>query len=129
MKKMKYENLHSILPKLSPALSDSIQQEFLNIQELDLSCTKYSSACINHEELRHTKYVIYSPYISKKNHKYETFIFLNDVGDIICHLSGKEMELYGMIHPVSDLHESEEYIFNNIQATNQWKKSHLKTSS
>ncbi len=130
MKKVtKYENLKTLLPNLSTVLSESIQQEFLNIQELDLSCSKYSSACINHEALRYTKFVIYSPYISKKDHKYETFIFVNVVGDVICHLSGQEMELYGMIHPISELHESEEYIFSNRKAKNRWEKSPLKASS
>ncbi len=107
----KYDNLQSLLPDLSCVLADAIQNDFLDIKELNQVCNKYTKACTYHHELKDAKYVIYSPYINREDHNYESFIFVDATGKMVTHLSGREMELYNMIRPIHELHENEEYLF------------------
>lgn len=108
----KYENLQTLLPNLQSVLYDSLQKEILDIKRVNFSCEKYVKACMNHKELENAEYVIYSPYITRENHKYEKFVFIDATGHTICHLSGEELELYDMMVPILELHESKEYIFH-----------------
>jgi len=54
-------------------------------------------------------YVIYSKYIKKSEHPHETFIFLDEHGKSIAHISGRELALYGIIKQCEEFSLSEEY--------------------
>lgn len=106
---IKYENLQSELPKLPPVLLNTIQSECLEIRSLEKDCQKYVQASSNIPALADAYYVVYSKYITKENHKYEKFIFLDEDGAEVCDVSGSEMELYGILHACDNLSLSEEY--------------------
>ena len=109
----KYNNIQNELPKLQKVLLDAIQSEFLEIQSIQLSCDKYQKACHINKELARARFVVYSKYIKKSEHKYEEFVFLDHEGQKVCHVSGKDMELYGMLSPIT-LELSQEYQINHF---------------
>ncbi|MDF1883112.1 hypothetical protein JHD49_04095 [Sulfurimonas sp. SAG-AH-194-C21] len=106
---VKYENLHTELPKLQTVLLNTIQSECLEIKSIDKTCKKYINNCSKIPKLTKAHYVVYSKYIAKENHKYEKFIFLDNDGLEICDVSGVEMELYGILNTCENLFLSEEY--------------------
>jgi hypothetical protein len=38
------------------------------------------------------------------------FVFIDPQGEIVRHVSGREMELYGLLEPCANLHVSQEYL-------------------
>lgn len=108
----KYINIEDELPNLVKVLKDAIQSEFLEIKRVDNTCDKYKGECMRCSTLQEAKYVVFSPYIKKADHKYEQFIFLDETGNTLCHAGGKDFELYGMLKPCSNLEVSEEYRFS-----------------
>ncbi|MFY9142700.1 hypothetical protein [Sulfuricurvum sp.] len=106
----KYDNLKDVMPNLLPVLRDAIQTEFLEIKKINKECEKYIATCENFPELRKAGYVIFSHHIKKNEHKHEIFAFIDEEGNTVKHLTGREMELYGLLDSCSNLHLSEEYI-------------------
>ena len=111
----KYINIENELPNLLQVLKDSIQSEFLEIKRVDNSCDKYKAECARCKTLELAKYVVFSPYIKKTDHKYEQFIFLDETGNTLCHAGGKDFELYGMLKPCSNLEVTEEYQYSKVE--------------
>ena len=109
----KYDNLESELPKLQKVLRDAIQSDFLEIKSVEISCDKFQDVCKVNPVLCTASFVIFSKYIKKSEHKYEEFIFLDHEGHEVCHISGKEMELYGLLGPCMNLELSQEYQVNH----------------
>ena len=105
----KYDNIEKELPKLQKVLLDAIQSEFLEIQSVEHTCEKYTSACENIADLDKAHFVVYSKYIKKSDHRYEKFVFLDEEGHEVCNVSGQEMELYGLLGPCMNLELSKEY--------------------
>jgi len=105
----KYSNIDIILPNLSGVLKDAIQSEVLEIKTVDRECSKFIKAYKDHPALADAEYVVYSPYIQKRDHPFEHFVFLDRSGKSICHVSGTEMELYGLLEVCSILRPAEEF--------------------
>jgi len=106
----KYDNLKEVIPNLMPVLRDAIQSEFLEIKKIDKECEKYIATCKQFPELKKAEYVIFSHHIKKNEHKYEIFVFIDGEGNTVRHITGADMELYGLLGSCSNLHVSEEYI-------------------
>lgn len=106
----KYDNLKEVMPNLLPVLVDAIQTDFLEIKRINKECEKYIASCEHFPELKEAHYVIFSHHIKKNEHKNEIFVFIDGEGGIIRHLTGREMELYGLLASCSNLHLSDEYI-------------------
>lgn len=106
----KYDNLKEVMPDLMPVLRDAIQSEFLEIKKINKECEKYIASCEHFPELKKAEYVIFSQHIKKNEHKYEVFVFLDGKGKMVRHITGAEMELYGLLDSCSNLHVSEEYV-------------------
>lgn len=106
----KYDNLNEVMPNLMPVLCDAIQSEFLEIKKINKECEKYIASCSHFPELTKAEYVIFSQHIKKNEHKYERFVFIDAEGNIVCHITGAEMELYGLLNSCTNLHISEEYV-------------------
>jgi len=103
----KYSNIDIILPNLSGVLKDAIQSEVLEIKTVDRECSKFLKAYKEHPALAEAEFVVYSPYIQKRDHPFEHFVFLDRSGKSICHISGTEMELYGLLEVCSTLRPAE----------------------
>jgi len=108
----KYVNLQEIIPKIPNVLLHSIQDDCLEIRELNTSAGKFQSILAQFPRLKKAKYVIFSQYIKKCEHKHEHFIFLDKDGLAVQHVSGRELALYGIIKPCSEIKISEEYTFH-----------------
>jgi hypothetical protein len=93
----KYLNIEKELPKLPSVLLNTIQSDVLEIKSVDRNCEKYLKACSKMPQLFEAKYVVFSKYINRENHKYEKFIFLKDDGEELFDVSGIEMDLYGLL--------------------------------
>ncbi len=106
----KYANLQNELPKLQKVLTDAIQSDVLEIKKVDKTCAKYMAACEHIADLQKAEYVIYSKYIKKSEHKYEKFAFVDSEGEVVCHVSGQDMALYGLLSPCTNLSFSEDYV-------------------
>jgi len=109
---LKYENLHELVPELQAVLLESIQSDCLEIRRINTSVDKFQKVLERFSVLQDAVYVIYSKYIKKCDHQHETFIFLNDVGHSIAHISGRELALYGIIKPCEEFAVSQEYVNN-----------------
>jgi len=105
----KYENIQNELPKLQKVLLDAIQADVLEIQSVEKTCEKYIGACEKIPELEEAKFVVYSKYVKKSDHRFEKFIFLDDKGHEVCNVSGQDMELYGLLGPCMNLALSKAY--------------------
>lgn len=103
MQTKKYENLHEQLPCLQCVLEESIQAGFVDIKTVDHDCTKFLTVVDAHPKLKDAAFVVYSPYMRKQDHRYEQFVFLDKEGKSLGHISGAEMELYGLIAPCTNL--------------------------
>ena len=108
----KYVNLHEVVPKLPTVLLNSIQTDCLEIREINTASPKFHSIIERFEVLSEAKYVIYSKYIKKCEHHHEMFIFLNHEGVAVKHISGRDLALYGIIKPCSDIKLSEEFTYH-----------------
>lgn len=106
---VKYENLKDRFPRLQDGLCNSIQNEFLEIKKVNYTCPSYGKACKKYSKLEYADCVIYSPFIDKKNHDYETFIFIDSLGGILEHVCGRDLKLYGMLENVNGLFINSEY--------------------
>lgn len=106
----KYDNLKEVIPQLQPVLIEAIQTEFLEIKKVDKTCEKFMAMSEKIPELKNAEYVIFSQHLKKKEHKNEMFVFIDAVGKIVSYISGREMELYGVIESCPDLHVSEDYV-------------------
>ncbi|WP_305530019.1 hypothetical protein [Sulfuricurvum sp.] len=106
----KYDNLKDVIPNLMPVLRDAIQSEFLEIKKINKECEKYIASCNHFPELTKAEYVIFSQHIKKNEHKYEMFVFIDAEGNMVRHVTGAEMELYGLLDSCANLHVSEEYV-------------------
>jgi hypothetical protein len=108
----KYENLHELLPELLPVLQESVQCEILEIGKIDKESEKFQMVHDRFPILDKAVYVIYSKFIKKCEHEYETFIFLDEKGKSIAHISGRELTLHGILKPCEEFSISEEYLYN-----------------
>ena len=106
---LKYSNIENELPNLVQVLRDALQSDFLNIRLIDKSCDKYIRECGKFCTLAEAKYVIFSPHVKKEDHKHEVFVFIDETGNTLCHVGGGDMDLHGLIQPISNLELSEEY--------------------
>ena len=106
----KYDNLKEVMPRLQSVLVEAIQSEFLEIKKINKECEKYIASCAQIHELKNAEYVIFSQHIKKNEHKNEIFVFIDAQGNIVRHISGREMELYGLLASCTSLHISDEYI-------------------
>lgn len=107
MKTPKYSNIDAVLPNLTSVLKEAIQSETLEIKVVDKMCSKFLKALQNHPELHNAEFVVYSPYIRKADHPFEHFVFLDQEGRSLNHISGTEMELYGLLEPCTKLERSD----------------------
>ncbi len=105
----KYKNIDERFPELVDVLKNSIQSETLEIKHIDKSCEKFKKVSERIPELKKCEFVVFSKYVKRGDHKYETFVFVDDNGKIVCHLNGSELELYGMLDNCYDLEENEEF--------------------
>ncbi len=108
----KYVNLHEVVPKLPTVLLNSIQTDCLEIREINTDAPKFQSIVERYAALSEAKYVIYSKYIKKCEHHHEMFIFLNHEGVAVKHISGRDLALYGIIKPCSEIKLSEEFSYH-----------------
>lgn len=97
MKTPKYKDLHERLPALSKPLLDSIQTEFLEIKQVNRSCEKFQFISSKIPELKESKYVVFSKYMRKEDRALETYVFLDKTGQTLQHVSGRDLELYGLL--------------------------------
>ena len=105
----KYDNLKEVMPHLQPVLVEAIQSDFLEIKKINKECQKYIDSCEQIPELKKAEYVIFSHHIKKNEHKYEIFVFIDAQGNIVRHVTGREMELYGLLGSCTQLHLSDEF--------------------
>lgn len=105
----KYDNLKEVMPQLQSVLADAIQSEFLEIKKINKECEKYIASCEQIPELKNAEYVIFSHHIKKNEHKHEIFVFIDGKGGIVRHVTGREMELYGLLDSCTTLHVSDEF--------------------
>ena len=110
----KYDNLKDVIPNLIPVLRDAIQSEFLEIKKINKECEKFIASCEHFPELEKSEYVIFSHHIKKNEHKYEMFVFIDGEGNVVRHISGAEMELYGLLNACTNLHISDEYVEKQV---------------
>ena len=110
MKTEKYSNLDTALPSLTSVLKEAIQSGILEIKTVDKMCSKFLRVAQEHPELAKAEFVIYSPYVRKADHPFEHFVFVDRSGSSICHISGAEMELYGLLDSCSGLRLSEDFL-------------------
>jgi hypothetical protein len=106
----KYDNLKEVIPNLMPVLRDAIQSEFLEIKKIDKKCQKFIATCEHFSELKKAEYVIFSQHLKKNEHKYEIFVFIDAEGNMVRHITGADMELYGLLDSCANLHVSQEYV-------------------
>jgi hypothetical protein len=106
----KYDNLKEVMPKLQEVLAEAIQSEFLEIKKINKECEKFIATCEHFPELKQAEYVIFSQYIKKNEHKNEIFVFIDAEGGIVRYVTGRDMELYGLLESCSNLHLSEEFV-------------------
>lgn len=105
---IKYTNIESELPNLQSILKNSLQSEVLAIKRVDDDSDKYHFECQNCPLLKKAEYVVFSPHVEKKYRSYEHYVFLDHSGETLCHRSGKDFKLSGMLKPCINLKESEE---------------------
>ena len=102
-KNMKYTNIESELPRLQSVLKNAIQKDVLDIKTLDDNSDKFRLECQNCPILKNAQYVVYSPHMQKQFQEYEHYVFLDKLGNTLCHKSGQDFHLYGMLKPCVNL--------------------------
>ncbi len=109
---IKYENLEELVPELLPVLKQSIQTDYLEIRRINKAAEKFLKVLERFPQLDAAVYVVFSKYIKKCNHDHESFVFVDEKGHSIAHISGRELQLYGIILPCEEFEISEDYINN-----------------
>jgi len=99
----KYHNIDDVFPALTTVLKEAIQNEALEIRSVDKHCTKFLDILESHPEIAEAEFVVFSPHIRKNDQPFEHFVFLGSDGKKICHMSGREMQLYGLLEPCTNL--------------------------
>ena len=117
MNTKKYSNIDVILPDLGSVLKDAIQSEVLEIKMVDKGSMKFLNASKEHPTLEKAEFVVFSPHIRKCDHPFEHFVFLDKSGKSVCHVSGSEMELYGLLEEC-----------NGLRTTPDFQRAHFKLS-
>ena len=105
----KYENLEKELVNLPNVLKNSLQKEILAIKELDRDCQKFKKIVSSITAMEDATYVIFSSYMCENYHESEVFMFVNSTGEVVCNISGREIDLYDMIQDCKVLIESKTY--------------------
>lgn len=108
MKPPKYKDIQERLPGLTQPLLDSIQTEFLEIKQVDRSCEKFQAIASKISGLEASKYVVFSKFMHKEDRSQETFVFLDERGETLRHVSGRELALNGLLEGC-DLQLNDEY--------------------
>lgn len=103
---LKYENLEDELTDLEGVLKNSLQNEVLTIKQLNKGSEKYNFVNENIKDISGAEYVIFSTFMNENYHESEQFVFLDKTGNIVCTISGREMDLYDMIKDCENLVES-----------------------
>ncbi len=106
---LKFENLEDELVDLQDVFKNSLQNEVLAIKKLDKNCEKFKYISENVCNINQAEYVIFSKFMGKEFHELETFIFIDLTGNMVCNLSGREIDLYNMIKECDNLIETPEY--------------------
>lgn len=106
----KYDNLKAVIPQLQGVLAEAIQSEFLEIKQINKECEKFIRSCHTFPNLAKAYYVVFSQHIKKNEHKYEMFVFIDAEGNIVQHVTGREMELHGLLTSCTNLHISDEFL-------------------
>lgn len=109
----KYTNLHELLPELLPVLQESIQSERLEIRKIDKGSEKFMQVVERFPVLKDAVYVVYSKFIKKCEHEYETFIFLDQHGKSMTHIGGRDLTLYGIIKPCEEFAISQDFVYSD----------------
>jgi len=104
----KYTNLHE---QLLPVLQESLQSERLEIRKVEKESEKFKMVLERFPVLKDAVYVIFSKYIKKCEHQYETFIFLDEHGKSITHIGGRDLTLYGIIKPCEEFAISQDFVY------------------
>ena len=105
----KFTNLDTRLPKLQQVLCASLQTDFLEIKKINTACEKFQKLAQQIPEVKGAVYVIFSKYIKREDHENEIFVFIDAQGETLCHVSGRDIALYGMLEGCG-LEVNEEYI-------------------
>lgn len=109
MQTKKYRNLDQAFPELNEVLKEALQSDRLEISKIDKQCSKFLEASKLHPELSSAEFVIYAPHVRKVDHPFEHFAFIDANGRSVCHVSGADMELYGLLGPCTRLQKSEAF--------------------
>lgn len=107
--RIKFENLEDELVDLQEVFKNSLQNEVLAIKKLDKSCEKFQRISDSVCDINKAEYVIFSEFMGKEFHSLETFIFVDSTGNMVCNLSGREIDLYNMLKECDNLIETPEY--------------------
>lgn len=106
---VKFENLEDEFVDLPDVFKNSLQNEVLEIKKLNKESEKFKHVCKDICNIDEAEYVIFSKYMDKDYHDLETFIFVNHTGEMVCNLSGRELDLYNMIVECDNLVETQDY--------------------
>ena len=110
---VKFENLEAEFVDLPEVFKNSLQNEVLEIKKLNKESDKFKHVSKDICNIANADYVIFSKYMGKEFHEHETFIFVNHTGQMVCNLSGREVDLYNMITDCDNLVETEDYTYNH----------------
>ncbi len=105
---VKYENLEEELVNLQEVLKNSLQNDILEIRKVDKSCENFNKIMTKFCDLDKAEYVVFSKFMPKEYHDFETFLFLDSTGRTICNLLGKDIDLYNMVKECNNLIEDKE---------------------
>ena len=115
MKNDKYSNIETALPNLANVLKEALQSDVLDIKKVDKLCTKYHTVMQEHPHLGEAEFVVFSPFVRECDHPFEHFIFLDQSGKCICHISGTELDLEGICKACTTLKVSGDYLKEHPQ--------------
>jgi len=101
----KFANLEEELVNLQDVLKNSLQKEVLTIKKIDKAGKKFNSIVDKFYNLCNAEYVIFSVHMCKDYHESETFVFIDETGNSVCTISGRELDLYDMIKNCDNLVE------------------------
>ena len=106
---LKFENLEEELFNLQDIFKNSLQNEVLAIKRLDKTCEKFKHISDKTSNIYDAEHVIFSKFMCKEFHNLETFVFVNTTGELVCNMSGRDIELYNMLKECDNLIETPEY--------------------
>jgi len=93
---IKLEQSIDKFPNLELGLTKAIDKGSLVVVSLNKESEKFKKIVAEHPELNESSYVVYSKEM-KKYHQNEFFIFIDEEGKHIKHLTGQEISLFGII--------------------------------